>query len=173
MQSGYKQDPILPYIKKASDNNGFYILDHRKLEADMDRDYRKKYFIEPGLVDSISLVAKNHNELLLVSFYRFSESGLFSRSDKDLRSAFWKIIAEVLLLHYTHRDSQNLKTPLGSLSARERDVCEGILQGLTTEAIACKLDIAASSVTTYRRRSYQKLGINSKTALFTLCQQAC
>jgi DNA-binding CsgD family transcriptional regulator len=45
-----------------------------------------------------------------------------------------------------------------------------VLDGLTSDAIAWRLDISLNTVKTYRKRAYAKLGINSKTALFTLCK---
>lgn len=56
------------------------------------------------------------------------------------------------------------------LSARERAVCLGILAGRKAELIAGDIDVAASTVVTYRKRAYAKLGINSRAALFAICQ---
>ncbi|WP_321448015.1 helix-turn-helix transcriptional regulator [uncultured Cohaesibacter sp.] len=59
---------------------------------------------------------------------------------------------------------------LAKLSDREREVCLGILSGKKAERIAADMDIAASTVVTYRRRAYEKLGINTRASLFELCQ---
>ena len=47
------------------------------------------------------------------------------------------------------------------LTARELDVCARTLVGLTAEGIALDLDIQKSSVLTYRKRAYARLGISS------------
>jgi len=52
------------------------------------------------------------------------------------------------------------------LTNREKSVCVGILTGHTTEAIALHLGISANSVLTFRRRTYQKLRVNSQNELF-------
>jgi DNA-binding CsgD family transcriptional regulator len=72
-------------------------------------------------------------------------------------------------MHYTSKLSQDLRSPLNSLSQREKVICEAMLKGLTSDAIAWELDLSVNTVNTYRQRAYSKLGINSKSALFALC----
>ncbi|GAB4120019.1 MAG: hypothetical protein Kow00104_02890 [Rhodothalassiaceae bacterium] len=55
------------------------------------------------------------------------------------------------------------------LTPREIHVLEGILTGRTMEAIGLELGIAESSVRTYRKRAYRRLGICSQSQLFALC----
>ena len=55
------------------------------------------------------------------------------------------------------------------LTDREQDVCARIVAGYSSEAIALDLGLAASSVATYRKRAYAKLGICSQHDLFALC----
>jgi DNA-binding CsgD family transcriptional regulator len=62
--------------------------------------------------------------------------------------------------------------PFDRLTARERDVCERILLGYTSMGIGLDLKIALSSVLTYRKRAYQKLGIGTQNELFALCLAA-
>ena len=58
------------------------------------------------------------------------------------------------------------------LTGREADVCERILVGFTSTGISLDLDIAESSVNTYRRRAYEKLNIATQNELFSLCISA-
>lgn len=62
--------------------------------------------------------------------------------------------------------------PFDQLTGRELDVCERILLGYTSIGIGLDLDIALSSVLTYRKRAYQKLGISTQAQLFALCLAA-
>jgi DNA-binding CsgD family transcriptional regulator len=62
--------------------------------------------------------------------------------------------------------------PFDQLTARELEVCERILLGYTSIGIGLDLDIALSSVLTYRKRAYQKLGIGTQAQLFALCLAA-
>ena len=62
--------------------------------------------------------------------------------------------------------------PFDKLTKRESEVCERILVGFTSTGISLDLDIAESSVNTYRRRAYGKLGIATQNELFSLCISA-
>lgn len=55
------------------------------------------------------------------------------------------------------------------LADRERQVCIRILQGYSSEAISLDLKVAISTIHTYRKRAYAKLGISSQNELFSLC----
>ena len=52
------------------------------------------------------------------------------------------------------------------LTAREIDVCDGLLQGLTYDGIAQSLALSRATVITYRNRAFARLGINFKNQLF-------
>lgn len=54
------------------------------------------------------------------------------------------------------------------LTPRELDVCVRSLLGMTAEGTALDLDIKQSSVVTYRKRAYVRLGISSQSELFRL-----
>ena len=49
-------------------------------------------------------------------------------------------------------------------------MCQGILNGKKAEAIAGDLDVAPSTVVTYRKRAYAKLGIGARADLFAICR---
>jgi DNA-binding CsgD family transcriptional regulator len=54
------------------------------------------------------------------------------------------------------------------LTPRELDVCARALIGMTAEGIALDLNIKKSSVSTYRKRAYARLGISSQNQLYRL-----
>ncbi|MEC3947665.1 helix-turn-helix transcriptional regulator [Sphingobium sp. HWE2-09] len=58
------------------------------------------------------------------------------------------------------------KAPEG-LPRRETEVCARIVYGISTIGIALDLDIGEQTVTTYRKRAYQRLGIGSQRELLT------
>ena len=62
--------------------------------------------------------------------------------------------------------------PFDRLTTRESEICERILIGYTSTGISLDLGIATSSVNTYRRRAYEKLGIATQNELFSLCLTA-
>lgn len=53
------------------------------------------------------------------------------------------------------------------LPRREAEVCARIVYGISTIGIALDLDIGEQTVTTYRKRAYQRLGIASQRELLT------
>lgn len=169
LQNGYKMDPIGQVVEACRLQDDVQVRNLAELKADMSDEFYRTYFEDPGIVDSISVAASSYGDTILMNFYRYEQSGLFSVSEEHLRNLFWDTIAQIVLLHYSKGQTEAHKSPLKTLSAREQEVCQLVLRGLTTEAIAWELNVSANTVTTYRKRSYEKLGINSKSALFALC----
>lgn len=58
-----------------------------------------------------------------------------------------------------------LSVRAASLSGRERQICARIADGQSAASIAAELGIAASTVTTLRKRAYAKLGIHDRLDL--------
>lgn len=56
----------------------------------------------------------------------------------------------------------------GILSAREAQVCDHIVKGVTVAGTALALDISENTVRTLRARAYRKLGVHSATQLVAL-----
>ena len=72
--------------------------------------------------------------------------------------------------------SQNLISTLLSghapeLSAREVEVCAELLLGLTTKDVARRSDLGVSTIVTYKKRAFQKLGIATRRELVLLYQR--
>ena len=138
----------------------------------MSKKYYQDFFANTGIIDKITVLAQGDHEVIGINFYRFEENGRFIISEDKLRRDFWTLVSKILLLHYSDKQPTQLNSPLNSLSGREKEICEAILRGLTTDAIAWELNVASSTVNTYRKRAYEKLGINSKSALFALCSHS-
>jgi two-component system invasion response regulator UvrY len=58
--------------------------------------------------------------------------------------------------------------PFKTLSRREAEVCRGLVRGEPLATIAERLGVGAKSVSTYRRRILDKLGLNSNADLIAL-----
>jgi DNA-binding NarL/FixJ family response regulator len=63
------------------------------------------------------------------------------------------------------RDGQRAATPLGALTAREKEIFELAVRGLSNEAIAQHLSISKRTVETHRGRILRKLHVHSATEL--------
>lgn len=167
LEKGHASDPLKPEINRLREINGTDVFTLAVLMKPMNPLYRHEFFDQPGIVDKLTVLARRDGACLGVNFYRFEDSGPFTKSLAD--NPIMHVLGQLALLHYSGYQPPDMLSPLLSLSDREREICEGILRGKTTEAIAWELQVAASTVTTYRKRAYTKLGINSKSALFNLC----
>jgi DNA-binding NarL/FixJ family response regulator len=63
------------------------------------------------------------------------------------------------------------KSPLASLSAREREVLQFVVEGKTSAAIAKILSLSPKSVETYRSRLMKKLGVENVPSLVKFALQ--
>ena len=57
------------------------------------------------------------------------------------------------------------------LTKRERDVVQGLVEGLSYKLIASKLEVSIDTVRKYIRKIYKKLHVNSKGELLTMYRQ--
>lgn len=162
---GYRDDPLWPLVAEVKASRQVRVLGLPELREQMPEAYLRRYFTDPGLADAIMVLGSDGQAVIGVTFGRADR---FTRSDPTLRQPFWETILGVLLVHYGGAVGQDTG-PLATLSERERAICRAMLRGLTADAIAFEMGISASTVKTYRRRAYDKLGINSKPALFALC----
>jgi len=63
------------------------------------------------------------------------------------------------------------KETLSKLSKREIEIAMLILEGEHNKTIAKKLDIKTTTVSTYKRLIFLKLGINSEIALYKILKE--
>lgn len=159
----YNHDPLLPALRAADPDT---VTLHRvdDMTAQMSDEYRHIFFDAPGLHAKTTLLGVGQALKLFVSLYQTGAET--EPPDPDLS----RLVGRLALLHFEQKIQTAEPAVLDVLSARERAVCLGILAGRKAELIAGDIDVAASTVVTYRKRAYAKLGINSRAALFAICQ---
>ena len=168
LKGRYKEDPNIALITSMPTNTT-YTIHLREYMEKLPYSYREDFFHAPGFADKVAILVKGESFSHYISLYRcsgkhrFLEDGLFSLHEGE------NIISALITKHYSLDSSSVRDNPLARLSERERQVCLGILSGKKAEAIAYELNLTPNSVITYRRRSYKKLGISSRSALFALC----
>jgi len=156
----FLQDPVYSDILEMKPGQNLPIQFQDILRR-MGPDYRAKFFDAPSLKSKSTGVIVGERLRLAVSLYW----------QRDVVQAdICPLLARLALLHFEARQEHNLPEPLAVLSERERAVCLGMLEGKKAEQIANDLQVAPSSVITYRRRAYAKLGINSRGSLFAICR---
>ncbi len=187
----HEQDPNFAQICAAGVSGGDGLI---PLAADPaeDTSYRNHFFDRHDLIDKASTIGKVEDGSVYCNFYRMGRSGIYSEKDWQLLESILPLVTALISTHYRmlqlkpagkqkiHRKARSLvhniisknAPPFSQLTTREREVCERILLGYTSVGIGLDLAIAQSSVVTYRRRAYEKLGISSQNELFSLCLTA-
>ena len=69
------------------------------------------------------------------------------------------------------KDGEFLRSPLETLSPREREVLQLVVEGMTSAGIATILSLSPKSVETYRSRLMLKLGVTNIPALVRFAMQ--
>lgn len=139
--------------------------------------YRKIFFRDSGIVDKFATAIWVEDTCFYVNFYRIAAQGRFSEAQLERLKAIAPTIGASVARHFQQAPSppgEDIATlfatraPLSELTAREQEVCRGILVGLSSEAISQKLGISLHSTLTYRKRAYEKLGISAQNELFAI-----
>lgn len=143
----------------------------------IDPDYRRICYERGGIVERLTLYAPG-KPTVFASAYRMKENGHSTAAElEELERASALIMALVCkhaamlrrqALHQAPslRDlSRLIMNREHALSAREADVVASLLLGKSQTEIAEEAGVALSSVVTYRRRAYRKLGVSTRRDL--------
>lgn len=160
LDGGFRDDPLVARIRTLPDTTR-EVWTLAALQDRMSPAYRAQFFTAPGLADKRAVLIVAGGLRVCVNLYW---AGACTVDDGAVR-----VVAELARLHVAATGDAAYPALMG-LSDRERWVCLGILRGLKSEQIAHDLGIGVTSVATYRKRAYAKLGINAKGALFAICR---
>ncbi|WP_382323645.1 helix-turn-helix transcriptional regulator [Hydrogenophaga sp. UC242_50] len=154
---------------------------HYGLEDIPDICWRQEIFEHSKLTGRLSfLYAPVARTAFAINLYRDVSCGPFAPMEIDRLTAIAPILRKVHLnalhvrrqrLHAQARKAlveQNLLQRAPRLSEREREVCVGIVDGLSVDGIAAGMGVAPSTVQTLRKRAYIKLGIEARSELLLL-----
>lgn len=173
----YPLDPVARLLPPAANVGEGCVAIRVRAEEIADPGYRERCFEAPGLAEKLSLARPCADGWIVLSAYRHRRRGYFNPAEQR---HFHRLGAVLLPLIQKHGDllrggsasvdpmaeiERRLAARLPALSARERAVCARTLGGMTAEAIALDLGIKPSSVQTYRKRAYARLGISSASQL--------
>jgi LuxR family transcriptional regulator, activator of tox operons len=141
--------------------------------------YRRDCYSSVDLVDRFSIIRRHGEEIIRLNLYRNAQRGRFVATDftSVLESA--DVMFALLAKHDTQRLpidheceadflARRLRQIMPQLARRELDVCVGIMQGKSSEAIAIALGVSVNTVLTYRKRAYARLYITSHNELMRL-----
>lgn len=153
-----------------------HIVLHRQAASDVPHpEYRQTCYALPQVAERLAILSLHEGRRWLsVNLYRGLEHGLFSVTEIATVQALAPLIVQAVRLHYTGQvlgsdlmalmmDRLALRGPV--LTARDEDVVRGLLQGLSTQALAERLGLTAASAQTYTKRLYRKLGVSGHKEL--------
>ncbi|MGF6600239.1 DNA-binding CsgD family transcriptional regulator [Paraburkholderia sp. GAS448] len=161
--------------------HGSALVLHQQTSEDIHHEgYRLACYSQPNVSDRLSLLVQPADGIWLsINLYRDSGAGSFQPAEIGLIEALAPLISHAARHHYALSGRNQpgipqmmLATLRGlcpALSKRELDVLRGVLEGCTAAEIADTMGIRPSSVVTYQKRAYQRLGISSQRQLFALC----
>lgn len=169
----YTGDPLGVAMRRT--RPGFALQLHRIDPDDIgDAAYRYECYEQPRFGEKISLVMARGESWIVLSLFRPVAQDRLSVSARERLCELGGLALPMLAKHRqltaaSHPQAESfidrIETRLcyshPTLTAREREVCARTLGGMTAEATALQLGISQTSVLTYRRRAYQRLGISS------------
>lgn len=181
----YALDGNQPIVSGAtSDKPGSSLVLHWQSSADIEHDgYRTACYATPNVSDRLSLLLQPAADIWLsVNLYRERDAGNFRPGEIELVESLAPLIGEATRHHYALRGQSQMGIPqmmfarlrslCPTLSKRELDVLRGVLEGHSATEIAERMGVKPTSVVTYQKRAYQRLGISSQRQLFALCLAA-
>lgn len=164
----------------ATDKPSSLVL-HWQSSEDIAHDgYRQTCYATPNVSDRLSLLMQPTADIwLCVNLYRERDAGNFQPGEVELVESLAPLIGEATRHHYALRGQSQLGIPqlmlarlrrlCPELSKRELDALRGVLEGHSAAEIADSMGVKPSSVVTYQKRAYQRLGISGQRQLFALC----
>jgi DNA-binding CsgD family transcriptional regulator len=153
------------------------------LADDFSRAHREQIYTAHSLSERLSLVsAEQHsgpsdgrggNALLAVNLYRHRAQPRFSPAELDTVLDVAGTLLAVVQRHIELGTAlatplQRLRQLCPALTARECDVCDRLLRGMSFDGIAADIGLSATTVKTYRNRAFERLGIHHRNELFGL-----
>jgi len=187
----HSQDPNYRSIKEL-EKEQYYRFDRQDVKKNYDPAYQNHFFDRSGLIDKAASIGKVEDGQVYCNFYRMNHSATYSKEEWKTLEKLMPLATALIAAHFelaklrgtafmdngsenivnksiVHNAISNDIEPFNKLTKRERQVCERILLGYTTTGIGLDLNVAPTSVSTYRKRAYAKLGISSQNELFALC----
>ncbi len=172
----FEHDLGLVRLRRAESRSGLV-----RCEQIEDDSYRRVFFDRPRLGAKLSVLDGG----VYLNFYKRAGDE-FSEAEIDNLAAVSPVLSQGLLRHRSLSKGAGaapvppklgevqrlLASKAARLTPRELAVCARTVCGYSAEAIGLDLAIAQSSVATYRKRAYGKLGISSQHELFALCLSA-
>lgn len=139
--------------------------------------FRRRFFDQAGIVERVSIIQRGATAWRVINVARHRSTGVFSDGELDALVGLACLVLPMLPLNRRRAEAKmpcaaqienRLEHLFPKLTQREQEVCARATMGMSVEATALDLGIAKTSVMTYRKRGYQRLGITSVHELCAL-----
>lgn len=176
----WRRDPVFTQLPQRPAKRPCAMLRRLNSRAIADREYSRVHR-QTRVAERLSLYRFGSEDLLILSLYRQENSGLFDALEAERLEQSGDILLSLVHKHAEmmagtevmrrHPPIAMMKDRLletSGLSEREAETCAMIVAGYSAKEIARDTGLSLASVTTYRKRSYEKLGVSGRTALSRL-----
>lgn len=192
MAGAFTSDPNLRLGAKTHSPTVHYL----RAEEVPDPTYRRRFYDQPSLAHELVVLGQTDDILYYSSFYRSDRRAVFKAHEMELVLSMASFAVKALHRHFELLGGNGLQswksaevpnsaapadrrremsahlrdvllTEPYALSAREAEVCAGIILGYTTLGISLNFGISVNTVATHRKRAYRKLGVCSQNELFS------
>ncbi len=169
-------DPVCDAYSAAPSISDIAIQRIRPADIDC-ADFRRRFFDQAGIVERVSIIQRGAHAWRVINVSRHRSDGTFSDAEVDALVSLARLALPMLPFNRkravarqpsAQRVEGRLQQLFPTLTRREQEVCARATVGMSVEATAIDLGIAKTSVMTYRKRSYQRLGITSVHELCAL-----
>jgi DNA-binding CsgD family transcriptional regulator len=177
----YRRDRSFDAVRAQARPGGAVMLRMHADEAPS-ADHRQAIYLRHGMVERLSVARLDDDgSLLAVNLYRHAGPQRNERFGDDQLANFGALAPTLLAAVARHAEWQeeasvpdardagpreSLRRRCAALTARELDVLERLLQGMTYDGIAADLGLSLATVKTYRARAFGRLDIRFKSELF-------
>jgi DNA-binding CsgD family transcriptional regulator len=176
-RSYLRLDPVTQAYRAAPDLNSVVLQRVRPAHIES-HEFRRHVFEDAGIVERISVIQRGADAWRVMSVARHASNGCFTDTELGSLIVMAGLVLPMLPLNRVQPPDprqltlgemeQRFGIRFSSLPPREREVCARAAAGMGVDATALDLGIARSSVLTYRRRAYERLGVKSPVALRAL-----
>lgn len=144
--------------------------------AEVPPEHRAKVYEAHGVSERVSVVsAQPDGALFAINVYRHAHQRALRDAELADFGQLGSLLMAMMRKHLAllpdqaaDRHADRLLAIRPDLTAREREVCTRILEGMTHDGIAADMGLGVPTVKTYRNRAFVKLGIHFKSELFAL-----
>ena len=166
----YRRDRILDAVRTPV---GVAVMLRMHASQAPNAEHREAIYRRHGVVERLSVAERRADgSLLAVNLYHHQHQGRFGEGElanfAELAPQLLAGVSRHLELRACAPASPRaaLLVRCARLTARELDVLERLLKGMSYDGIAADIGLSLATVKTYRARAFERLGIHFKSELF-------